>query len=98
MAEVVTFELLSNGAEVGVEVEVAPGAGLAPPSINWGQVQKVIEGIGKDIGATLKKVQPTKGTVEFGLELKGDAQVPLVAKGSATAHITVTLEWEDKST
>ena len=98
MTSIVTYEL-SNGAVVGVEM--APGAELVGtdrvPSIDFEQVKRVIEGIGSDLGDAIQRLAPSTGTLEFGIEMGGEAGVPFVAKGTATAHVTVTLEWTSPS-
>lgn len=98
MADIVTYEL-SNGARVAAEI--APRAGLVAadsvPSIDFEQVRRVIEGIGNDLGETIKGLAPGKGTLEFGIELGGEAGMPFVVRGTATAHVTVTLEWTGAS-
>jgi hypothetical protein len=41
---------------------------------------------------------PNKVTLEFGLQLGGEAGVPFVTKGTAEANVKVTIEWELGST
>jgi len=93
MAHIVKYEL-SNGTLIAAEV--TPEADFQPdrvPTIDFKQVRQAIEGIGEELGDTLKKIAPSSGTIEFGLELSGEAGVPLFARGTTTAHMTVTLEW-----
>ncbi|RAM49332.1 MAG: hypothetical protein C6Y22_23595 [Hapalosiphonaceae cyanobacterium JJU2] len=37
--------------------------------------------------------KPNKVTLEFGLQMGGEAGIPLVAKGTAQANVKVTIEW-----
>ncbi|MBW4625553.1 MAG: hypothetical protein KME49_08625 [Brasilonema octagenarum HA4186-MV1] len=37
--------------------------------------------------------KPNKVTLEFGLQMGGEAGIPLVAKGTSQANVKVTLEW-----
>jgi len=38
-------------------------------------------------------LDPDKVTLEFGLQLGGEAGVPFVTKGTAQANVKVTIEW-----
>lgn len=44
-------------------------------------------------GAFLE-LAPSSGSVEFSLSFEGEAGLPVLAKGKATANITVTMEWQ----
>ncbi|NMG20655.1 CU044_2847 family protein [Brasilonema bromeliae] len=37
--------------------------------------------------------KPNKVTLEFGLQMGGEAGIPLVAKGTSQANVKVTIEW-----
>lgn len=54
-----------------------------------------IEGLSTSLLDALKRVQPKKATVEFGLEvaLESGKLTALLVKGSGTATINVKLEW-----
>ena len=41
----------------------------------------------------MKSFQPDKVTLEFGLQIGGEAGVPLVTKGTAQANVKVSVEW-----
>ncbi|MBM3235017.1 hypothetical protein FJZ31_01830 [Candidatus Poribacteria bacterium] len=41
----------------------------------------------------MPKIAPAKVTLEFGLQLGGEAGVPFVTKGTAQANFKVTIEW-----
>lgn len=63
---------------------------------DFSQVTDAIEGIAQSITKVWDHVKPQKATVEFGLQIEvssgGVVKIALDAKG--TAHITVTLEWD----
>jgi len=42
----------------------------------------------------LKKLEPSKGSVELGFQVSGSAGIPMLTQGTAQANITVTLEWD----
>lgn len=55
-----------------------------------------IQRVGGDVLAAMKKIRPTKATVElgFGIAVESGGLVALFGKGKGDASITVTLEWE----
>ncbi len=75
---------------IGSEEDVA----LKVPGIEG--LCEAIEGLSASIIASLKKVQPRKATVEFGMEvaLESGQLTALLVKGSGAASVRVTLEWE----
>jgi hypothetical protein len=101
--------VLSNGATVVIE-DVAPlpvGAtaddevhaerfGFGDKILNLDHVNEAIEGIASELKTTFERVTPHSATVEFGLEITGEPGYLTAAlvKGSGTAHLTITLEWE----
>jgi Trypsin-co-occurring domain 1 len=100
---------LGNGATLVIE-DVAPlpvGAtddgtvqvdrfGFGDHALKFDHVNEVIEGIATELKTTLEKVTPHTATVELGLEITGEPGYLTAAlvKGSGTAHLTITLEWE----
>jgi hypothetical protein len=64
------------------------------------QVTDTIEGIAKDILATLQKAKPDKATIEFGVEIgvESGALIACLVKGTGTANLKITLEWTKEST
>lgn len=59
------------------------------------QVTDTIKSMAKSLVAMWNEVQPSKASVEFGIEVgfePGNLTAMLV-KGSGKAHLTVTLEW-----
>lgn len=60
-------------------------------------VTKAIEGIAESVMKTLRKVQPHKASVEFSLEvaLESGQLTAFLVKGSSTANLKVTLEWNE---
>jgi hypothetical protein len=63
------------------------------------QVTDTVERIAKETITTLQKVRPDKATVEFGIEvgIESGALTACLVKGTGTAHLTVTLEWNKAS-
>jgi hypothetical protein len=93
---------LADGKEVRVEALVIGGerdiAAKGLPSFEG--VTDTIESVSNTILATLAKIRPEKATVEFGLELAVESGVltALIAKGTGTASLKVSLEWSDGKT
>jgi Trypsin-co-occurring domain 1 len=48
---------------------------------------------GRALKSTFDELAPSKGTVEFALAFVGEAGVPMLARGKASATLTITLEW-----
>ncbi len=49
---------------------------------------------GRSLHAVFTELSPDRGAVEFSIAFEGEAGVPMVARGKATASITITLEWQ----
>lgn len=60
-----------------------------------GSVTGSIERVGREVLEAVKRVAPTRATVElgFGLAIEQGTLVALFGKGKGEASITVTLEW-----
>jgi hypothetical protein len=88
---------LSNGQTVHAEVAELGGERNVGISIfSFEGVANAIEEISRTITETLKKVEPRKATVEFGVDLALESGnlTALLVKGTGTASLKVTLEWE----
>ncbi|MEM7556556.1 MAG: CU044_2847 family protein [Cyanobacteria bacterium P01_A01_bin.84] len=59
------------------------------------QVTNAVEVIANSMTQTIKKVQPSKASIELGLEvgLKEGKLVTLIVQNSAKANFKITLEW-----
>ncbi len=66
--------------------------GIALP---FDQVTATLGKIAVGLGAAIAKAKPNKASVELGLELglESGALVTLIARGTGTANLKVTLEW-----
>jgi hypothetical protein len=93
---------LPNGAEIRIEssaditIKESDVAGFSTISSEaWQEVTNTVEGIAQWALETLQKVQPTKASVEFGLEIGAEPGklTALLVKGSGKANLKVTLEW-----
>ena len=63
------------------------------------QVTDTIKSMAKQIVAMWNEVQPSKASVEFGIEVGFEPGnlTALLVKGSGKGHLTVTLEWAKDS-
>lgn len=89
---IVKFETATTNGEA----DVAEFRGIA----SFEDVTRTIESITTSVMETLKKAAPDKSSIEFGIELAMESGklTALVVKGSATANLKITLEWnKDKS-
>jgi hypothetical protein len=68
---------------------------LAPTLERWSQITATLGKIAAGLGTAIAKAKPTKASVELGLELglESGALVTLIARGTGTANLKVTLEW-----
>jgi hypothetical protein len=87
---------LQSGQTIQVEATVKSqeeDVAFAVPSIEG--LSEAIEGLSASILDGLKRIQPRKATVEFGIEvgLEAGKLTALLVKGTGTASINVTLEW-----
>jgi hypothetical protein len=66
--------------------------------ISFNEVTTIVESLASSVMNSLKKIAPDKSSIEFGVELAMESGklTALVVKGSATANLKITLEW-DKS-
>jgi hypothetical protein len=79
-----------EGADAGGEEDIAhriPG---------FDGFTEALSKIARSVRAGLEEVQPTRATVEFGVDVSMEAGqlTAMIVKGSGTAHVTVTLEWD----
>ncbi len=91
---------LANGVSLHIEATVLGGEEKVAAKISsFDNVTDIIEGIADSVVTTLKKVKPQKASIEFGLEvaLEAGQLTALLVKGSSTAHLQVTLEWNESS-
>lgn len=92
---------LGNDRVVAVEVvNIDPEAPVGIRDLlSFEGVTQSIEAIADSVTAGLERVQPDRAAVEFGVDVGVEAGglTALLVKGTGTATLKVTLEWE-KST
>jgi hypothetical protein len=95
--------VLSNGVKLHIEARQLGSSGRQEVGILETQPFKdltdSIEMIAGEIGATLKKIAPQKGSVEFGVEvgIESGHLTALICKGEGKANLKITLEWSNSS-
>ena len=69
-----------------------------PDRFHFDGVSGALEGIAEAIQSGVAKVNPSKVSVELGLELgiKSGKLVGLIVDGEGQASLTITLEWDDR--
>ncbi|MCG9889588.1 MAG: hypothetical protein MH252_00755 [Thermosynechococcaceae cyanobacterium MS004] len=87
---------LPNGAMVRIEVSKTGREDVAFDTKQFQPVADAIEGVVQMIATPIKKVQPKKATVKFGMELaiESGQLSAVIVKGSGKANLEITLEWE----
>jgi len=90
---------LDNGAVIRVaSVDLGGRKKVgALDTVPFHEVTQAVEGIAGALISSLKKVQPKKTTVEFGLEIGVESGnlTALLCKGTGKANLKIVLEWED---
>jgi hypothetical protein len=89
---------LGGGRTVAVEVlNVDPEMPVGIRDVlSFDGVSDSIEAIANRITGSLQRINPKRASVEFGVDVgvEAGALTALLAKGTATATLKVTLEWE----
>jgi hypothetical protein len=91
---------LASGEKILVEATFVPHVeefdeAFGEPKIpSMDKIVAATESIGADLIGVLKKLEPSKGSVELGFQVSGSAGIPMLTQGTAQANITVTLEWD----
>jgi hypothetical protein len=89
---------LGDGRLVAIEaLNVSPEQPVGIGDVlSFDGVERSIEAIAARMSAALERVRPDRGTVEFGIDVgvESGALTALVVKGTGTATLKVTLEWE----
>lgn len=95
--------VLSNGVKLHIEVRPLGSTGRQEVSLlearPFKDLTDSIEMIAGEIGETLKKIAPQKGSVEFGIEvgIESGKLTALICKGEGKANLKITLEWSKPS-
>jgi hypothetical protein len=87
---------LGNGMTVLVETD----ASLATDRLEGAlprDVIRMIEEVGRAAKAAAQALAPDTFSLEFGVEVGGEAGIPFITKGTAAANFTVSLEWSKDS-
>uniref|UniRef100_UPI001EF5DC6E CU044_2847 family protein n=1 Tax=Frankia sp. CIT1 TaxID=2880974 RepID=UPI001EF5DC6E len=82
-------------ARVQVEGPVDVGAGAALRRLAIDDLRETVEGVTQSVAQALRRVRPDEVSVEFGVELavKTGKLTSVLAEGSSTASIKLTLTW-----
>jgi hypothetical protein len=93
---------LGDGRVVQVEVrtEGDPEADVGIQDVlSFDGVVDSIEAITKKVTSALRSAAPDRATVEFGVDIGVEAGglTALIVKGSGTATLKITLEWESNA-
>lgn len=91
---------LANGTIVYIQATTLGGEEEVAFTIpSFQTVTDAIEGIAASVVTSLQKVKPRKASVEFGMEiaLESGQLTALLVKGTGTANLKVTLEWDEPS-
>lgn len=87
---------LDDGTIFYVQAQMLRGEGnVSLKAASFEKVTQAIENVAQRLNAIWKKVEPSKASVEFGVEFAWEASdiVAVFVNGSATASMKITLEW-----
>lgn len=90
--------ILSDNTKVYVEATVLGGEqNIVATQHTFSAVTEILKEISEKVLDSVKQVKPKKASVEFGLEIATESGklTALLVKGTGTASLKVTLEWED---
>jgi hypothetical protein len=90
--------VLPDGTRMFVEARAIGGVQKTSDSRveqEFSRVLELLERVGASVSATLARLTAAKASAEFGLEIavEGGQLTALIAKGSASTSLKVTLEW-----
>lgn len=93
--KMITVEL-TDGTHLRVEATQIGDRKVNFQTRPFQEVTTAIESLTKEIAITLHKVQPVRATVKFGIDISIESGklTAVLAKGSNTANLEITLEWE----
>ncbi|MBL7781950.1 MAG: hypothetical protein JNM22_12085 [Saprospiraceae bacterium] len=92
---------LADGSTIIVEIRQPQGEeNVSFSKFNISEILGKIESIANSFMDTLRKTNPQKATIEFGMDIaiESGALTALIAKGTAEANLKITLEWEKSKT
>jgi Trypsin-co-occurring domain 1 len=93
-SKIISVEL-TDGTLVRVEATSIGDRKIGLQTRPFSEVTGAIESLAKEISETVQKVKPDKARVKFGVEIGVDAGrlTAVLAKGTNTANLEITLEW-----
>ena len=92
--KVITLSL-SDKSQVKIEASLRGGAQVASVDFPIKGLTDAIEGISREIAATIERVKPKKATVKFGVEvsIESGQLTALIVKGGGKGNLEIALEW-----
>ncbi|MEU8662790.1 CU044_2847 family protein [Actinoplanes philippinensis] len=88
--------------ETVIKIDTVAGAGgeedIAHRLPTFDGFAVALSKIAASVRSGLEQVQPARAVVEFGVDVSLEAGqlTAMIVKGSGTAHVTVTMEWDLK--
>jgi len=89
---------LSDGSIIKMEYSSSGREQVSTKNlINFQEVFQTVQSLATDVKEIVKKAKAKKTTVEFGVELSAESGqlTALILKGSGTANLKFTFEWEN---
>ncbi|PAX54159.1 CU044_2847 family protein [Brunnivagina elsteri] len=94
-SKVISVEL-ADGTVVKIEASSISDRKVGLQTRPFSEATSVIKSPVKEIAETVQTIKPDKARVRFGIEIGVDAGklTAILAKGTSTANLEITLEWD----
>jgi hypothetical protein len=93
------FYIQVSGPIGGVELESVEENAIKGSSKHFKEIAKVAEAAGQSFVSRMSKManKPASCSIQFGVDVGGEAGIPLVTKGTVGANFSVTIEWQTEA-
>ncbi|WP_017299623.1 CU044_2847 family protein [Nodosilinea nodulosa] len=87
---------LPNGSTVKFEASGSGRKEVSFKSFSFQEIEDALLGITDAIKETIRKIEPQKASVKFGIEIGVESGnlTAIIVKGASKANLEITLEWE----
>lgn len=87
---------LPNGSQIKFETSEFGREEVSFSDFSFSEIEEALLGITDAIKNTIRKVEPKKASVKFGIEIGVESGnlTAVIVKGASKANLEVTLEWE----
>jgi hypothetical protein len=93
------FYIQVSASAGGVELEPVETEAIKGSSKHFEEIAKVAEVAGQSFISRMSTManKPASCSIQFGVNVRGEAGIPLVTKGTVGANFSVTIEWQTEA-